>query len=102
VIRVVFHSSFLAWPEISAALFSSWPTSQAYQILKNYGIPVPKFGIASTEEQVIECSNSIGYPVVLKLISAEISHKSDVDEVILDLRSIRKSFYRRSLMSLWG
>ena len=62
---------------------------EAYQILNSYGIPVPDYGIATAVKEALECSNSMGYPVALKVISPEISHKSDMDAVILDLKSDR-------------
>lgn len=60
---------------------------EAYQILQLYGVPVPRYGIAGTEEKALELCNSIGYPVALKVISPKIIHKSDVGAVVLNLCS---------------
>jgi acetate---CoA ligase (ADP-forming) subunit beta len=60
---------------------------EAYQVLDNFGIPIPKFGVAATENEAVMLSKSIGYPVVLKAVSPQISHKSDVNAVILSINS---------------
>jgi len=69
--------------------------SEAKQILAAYGIPtVPTF-VAKTEEEAVSRANSLGYPVVLKLHSHTITHKTDVGGVKLNLRdaeSVRHSY----------
>lgn len=52
-----------------------------------YGLPVIQTAVASSEEEASELSRSMGYPVVLKLLSSDISHKTDAGGVHLDLRS---------------
>ncbi|MCR4404930.1 MAG: bifunctional acetate--CoA ligase family protein/GNAT family N-acetyltransferase [Candidatus Acetothermia bacterium] len=64
-------------------------------LLETYGIPVAKPYPARTPEEAIALAERIGYPVVLKLLSPQISHKSDVGGVLLDLHSaeaVRKGF----------
>lgn len=68
---------------------------EAYDVLAKYGIPAPKFGLATSAEEAIELSEKIGYPVVLKIVSPDIIHKSDVGGVKLNLKSseeVRRSF----------
>jgi acetyl-CoA synthetase (ADP-forming) len=60
---------------------------EAYQILENYGISVPEYDIASAKEEALEQSARIGFPVVLKVVSPLIGHKSDAGGVVLDLSS---------------
>jgi len=50
-----------------------------------YGIPVPKFSVAQTPEEAIQFSEEIGYPVVLKVVSPQVVHKTDVGGVITGL-----------------
>ncbi len=50
-------------------------------LLERYGIPVAESIVASTREQAVEAANRIGYPVVMKVVSADISHKTDVGGV---------------------
>ncbi|HEV3513242.1 MAG TPA: bifunctional acetate--CoA ligase family protein/GNAT family N-acetyltransferase [Candidatus Sulfotelmatobacter sp.] len=58
---------------------------EAKQILAQYGIPVVETHAAESEEHAAVIASEIGYPVVLKLLSNTIAHKTDVDGVHLDL-----------------
>jgi acetyltransferase len=60
---------------------------EAKQLLADYGIPVVETRAAENEEQAVACAAEIGYPVVLKLLSNTIAHKTDVDGVRLRLQS---------------
>ncbi len=65
------------------------------KLLKAYGIPVSKEGIAQTAAQAVKIAKQVGYPVVAKLVSAEILHKSDIGGVVLNLNSaaeVKKAF----------
>lgn len=59
---------------------------ESKQVLKAYGIPTVETHIARSEEQAVECAAKLGYPVVLKLHSETITHKTDVGGVRLNLR----------------
>jgi acetyltransferase len=50
------------------------------------GIPVPPYRFAPTLEEAIQGCNQIGYPVVMKVVSPDILHKSDVGGVVLNLQ----------------
>ncbi len=63
---------------------------EAYEILEKYGLPAPKYGLAKTPEEAAEIAEKIGYPVVLKIVSPDIVHKSDVGGVILNLNSAKE------------
>ncbi len=60
---------------------------EAKQVLGSYGIPVVETRAAESEEQAVATASAIGYPVVLKLLSNTIAHKTDVDGVRLGLQS---------------
>jgi len=60
---------------------------EAYEVLRAYGLPVPKAGLAKTSDEAIELAEKIGYPVVLKIVSPDIVHKSDVGGVKIGLKS---------------
>jgi len=60
---------------------------EAFQIGRAAGIPIPQAKIAKSREEVGEISDSIGYPVALKIVSPEILHKTDVGGVILNIQS---------------
>jgi len=55
-------------------------------VLEYYGIPTTMPRIAKNSDEAIAISNKIGYPVVLKIHSEDITHKTDVGGVALDLR----------------
>jgi acetyl coenzyme A synthetase (ADP forming)-like protein len=56
-------------------------------ILQAYGFKTPEGSIANTAEQAVNIAEQLGYPVVLKIWSSEIVHKSDVGGVKLGLNS---------------
>jgi acyl-CoA synthetase (NDP forming) len=65
------------------------------KLLKAYGIPVSKEAIAQSAAQAVQIAKSIGFPVVAKVVSAEILHKSDIGGVVLNLGSaaeVKKAF----------
>ncbi len=55
--------------------------------LQQNGIPVPKFHFAGSLEEAVQASQEIGYPVVMKVVSPQILHKSDMGGVILGIRN---------------
>jgi acetyl-CoA synthetase (ADP-forming) len=52
-----------------------------------YGIPVTKFELARSEEEAVKFADAIGFPTVLKIVSSDIIHKSDVGGVIVGLKN---------------
>jgi acetyltransferase len=87
--------------------------AEARQILQAYGLRLPKSEIAETPERAIVVANQIGHPVVLKIASPDILHKTDVGGVKLGLRNaeeVRDAFelmtYRAQRylpeVRLWG
>ena len=61
--------------------------SEARQILTAYGLQIPKSEIAATPEEAIDLAREIGFPVVLKIASPDILHKTDVGGVKTDLNN---------------
>jgi acetate---CoA ligase (ADP-forming) len=65
------------------------------KLLRAYGIPVSKEEIARTVTDAVKIAKKIGFPVVAKVVSAEIMHKSDVGGVVLNINNpaeVRKAF----------
>ena len=58
---------------------------ESKQVLAAYGIPVARTVIAKTQDEAVAAGKDIGYPVVVKLYSETISHKTDVGGVQLNL-----------------
>jgi acetyltransferase len=68
---------------------------ESKQLLATYGIPIAETRVAKTEDEAVESAAEIGYPVVLKLFSETITHKTDVGGVQLNLRdeeTVRHAF----------
>lgn len=59
----------------------------AKEILQAYGMPVTKTERADSAQAAAAAAERIGWPVALKILSPDISHKTDADGVQLDLRS---------------
>ncbi len=60
---------------------------EAYAVCDQYGIRVPPFKLVETLDDAIDAAKVIGYPVVLKVVSAKILHKSDIGGVMLGVSS---------------
>lgn len=61
--------------------------AEAKEMVFNYGIPVAKNGIAGSAVEAGEISEKIGFPVVMKILSPDILHKTDVGGVKLNVKS---------------
>jgi acyl-CoA synthetase (NDP forming) len=59
--------------------------SEAILVLQRYGIPYPEYGLARGPEEAALVAEDIGYPVVLKVVSPEVVHKSDAGGVVIGL-----------------
>ena len=60
---------------------------ECIQYIKKYNIPYPEHSLARSPEEAVESANRIGYPVVLKIVSPDVIHKSDVGGVAVGLFS---------------
>jgi acetyltransferase len=61
--------------------------SEALQVLEAYGIPTVRGRFASTVAEAQAAAEALGYPVAIKIVAGEISHKSDLGGVQLNLRN---------------
>src|SRR6201988_763964 len=52
-----------------------------------YGIPVPQEGVASNAAEAAKLAAGMGFPVVLKIVSPEILHKTEAGGVLVGLKS---------------
>ncbi len=60
---------------------------EAKQVLKAYELPVPDEKLAKTLDEALEYAKELGYPVVLKLMSPQILHKSDAKIIALNIKN---------------
>jgi acetyltransferase len=68
---------------------------ESKQLLAAYGIPTVPTGLAAGEAEAVRCADEIGYPVVLKVHSETITHKTEVGGVRLnvpDAAAVRRAF----------
>lgn len=59
---------------------------EAKQVLEEAGVPVSPARLAKTSKDAAKMADELGYPIVLKIVSPEITHKSDVGGVALGVR----------------
>jgi 4-hydroxybutyrate---CoA ligase (ADP-forming) len=58
---------------------------EGQEVLKAYGLPLPTSALAKDEAEAVKIANKIGYPVVMKIASPQIIHKSDAGGVKVNL-----------------
>jgi acetate---CoA ligase (ADP-forming) len=61
--------------------------TEARDILAAYGVPLPKTALAKNADEAVAAAEAIGYPVVMKIASPDILHKTDIGGVKLNLSS---------------
>lgn len=61
---------------------------EALAVLDAYGIRISRFGYARNLEEAIATAHGIGYPVVMKLMSKQVVHKTEVGGVLVDIRNV--------------
>jgi acyl-CoA synthetase (NDP forming) len=73
--------------------------TEAKTICMEYGIPVTAFKLSKNEDEATKFAEQIGFPVVLKIVSPDIIHKSDAGGVKVNLKSVEevRSAYEKIL-----
>jgi acyl-CoA synthetase (NDP forming) len=61
--------------------------TEARQYLQSRGISVPEYKLATSAQEAVDYAKALDFPVVLKIVSKEIVHKSDVGGVRVNLRT---------------
>ena len=59
---------------------------EAKKVLSKYGIQVTQGSIAKSTDEAYDIASSIGFPVAMKISSPDISHKSDMGGVVLNIK----------------
>src|SRR5438105_5196410 len=70
-----------------AAGRSALTAPEAKGLCEAYGIAVPKEGVASTAADAAKLAAKIGFPVVMKIVSPQILHKTEAGGVMVGVRS---------------
>lgn len=60
---------------------------EGYEVLEAYGFPTPKSILCTTEQECMSAANQIGYPLVMKIVSPDIIHKSDAGGVKVGIKT---------------
>jgi len=71
--------------------------AEGYELFQKYGVPTPAFQIVTGADEAAEAASEIGYPVVMKIISPQIVHKSDAGGVVVGIsgtEEAKKAFDR--------
>lgn len=77
---------------------------EAKAVCMEYGIPVPAFKVVTNVRGAIKFAEKIGYPTVLKIVSPDVIHKTDVGGVALNLENPReiRDAYNRIITNVEG
>jgi len=73
---------------------------EARAVLQAYGLRVPESRVAESAEEAAEYAEKIGFPVVMKIISPDILHKSDIGGVRVGVRNRQEAMDTYELMML--
>jgi acyl-CoA synthetase (NDP forming) len=65
--------------------------TEALELLNHYGISVPDHRLARTEGEALEACQSLGWPVVMKVVSPDVLHKTEAGGVILNIKNRRQA-----------
>jgi 4-hydroxybutyryl-CoA synthetase (ADP-forming) len=60
---------------------------EGYEVLEAYGFPTPKSILCTTERECMDAAKQIGYPLVMKIVSPDIIHKSDAGGVKVGIKT---------------
>jgi acetyl-CoA synthetase (ADP-forming) len=76
--------------------------TEARAVCLDYGIPVARSELARNEQEAVKCAEKVGFPVVLKIVSPDIIHKSDVGGVRVNVKDAEEvhSAYRDVLSNV--
>ena len=65
--------------------------TEAKELLKEYGIPVPNFKLIKSENEIIGLTKEINFPIVMKIVSPDIIHKTDAGGVKVGIKDEKEA-----------
>jgi len=65
--------------------------TEAKELLREYGIPVPDFKLIKSEEEITELTKEINFPIVMKIVSPDIIHKTDAGGVKIGIKTEKEA-----------
>jgi acyl-CoA synthetase (NDP forming) len=70
---------------------------EAKNLCSMYELPVTRFTVSKTEDEAVEAAKVLGFPVVLKIVSPQVLHKSDAGGVLINIKDeggVREGYNR--------
>jgi acyl-CoA synthetase (NDP forming) len=70
---------------------------EAKNLCSKYELPVTRYTVSKTEDEAVESAKELGFPVVLKIVSPQVLHKSDAGGVLIDIKDeegVREGYNR--------
>ena len=64
--------------------------AEAYEVLSKYGIPVPKYSVVSSEEEFLKLATRLEFPLVMKIVSPDIVHKTDIGGIEMNISNLEQ------------
>ncbi len=77
--------------QAKAAERAALTAPEARGVCEAYGIPIPKEGVARSAAEAARLASDIGFPVVLKIVSPQILHKTEAGGVLVGIRSAEQA-----------
>src|ERR687887_710836 len=65
--------------------------AEGKRICDAYGIPTPRDGIARSADEAVALARDLGFPVVLKIVSPDILHKTEAGGVLIGVKSAEEA-----------
>jgi acyl-CoA synthetase (NDP forming) len=65
--------------------------TEAKELLREYGIPVPDFKLIKSEDEIVELAKEINFPIVMKIVSPDIIHKTEAGGVKVGIRDEKEA-----------
>jgi len=65
--------------------------TEAKELLKEYGIPVPDFKLIKSEEEISGLAKEINFPITMKIVSPDIMHKTDAGGVKINIKDEKEA-----------
>jgi len=75
------------------------PESEALEVLEAYGFPVPRRGLARSRGEVEAACAAVGYPLVMKIASPDILHKTEVGGVAVGVKDLGEALEKFDAMT---
>jgi len=72
--------------------------NKAIQLLKQYKIPFAKYAVCKTKKELMKSANKLGYPLVMKVISPDVIHKTESGGVVVGINDEAELVQTYSLM----